>query len=65
MKSTTLHGHLYEVYEKDDTEQKRIIYTGELSDNPKHSYCECLAFVHGLDCYHQSQAKKIMEIPIV
>lgn len=64
MVSTTTHGYLYEVYDKDDTERKRIIYTGKISDDPKHCYCECLAFVHGLHCYHQSVAKSIMEVKI-
>ena len=39
--STTTHGYLYTVYHKDDLERKKILYTGEISDEPKHSYCEC------------------------
>lgn len=64
MKSTTTHGYLYVVYHKDDTERKKILYTGEISDNVKHSYCECAAFVHGMNCYHQTVAKETMEIKI-
>jgi len=64
MKSTTNHGYLYHVFDKDDSDRKKILYVGEISNDPKHAYCECLAYVHGLDCYHQKNAKKIMEIPI-
>jgi len=63
--STTTKGYLYTVYHKDDSERKKILYTGELCDNPKESYCECAAYVHGLICYHLLQAKKIMEVPLV
>jgi len=63
--STTTHGFLYHVYHKDDSERKTVLYFGEISnDNPKHDYCTCLAYVHGLDCYHQKTAKDIMEIKI-
>ena len=33
--STTTHGYLYTVYSKEDTERKRIKYTGEISDDSK------------------------------
>lgn len=62
--STTMHGYLYVVYAKEDLERKKIKYTGEISDDVKHSYCECMAYVHGMNCYHQDLAKKIMEVPI-
>lgn len=65
MQSTTTHGYLYVVYDKADLERKKIIYTGEISDDPKYSYCECLGYVHGMNCYHQDFAKKIMEIKII
>lgn len=64
MKSTTLHGHLYEVYDKDDTEQKRIMYTGQISDDPKHEYCECTGWALLEKCYHNKLAKSIMEVKI-
>jgi len=60
--STSTKGILYCVYNKEDS--KKILYTGQISDDPKHCYCECLAYVHGLDCYHQKVAKKIMEVKI-
>ena len=62
--STSMHGHLYEVYDKDDTEQKKILYTGEISDDPKHNYCECVGWSLLEKCYHQKIAKSIMEIKI-
>ena len=62
--STTTHGYLYTVYAKEDTERKKIKYTGEISDDPKDSYCECLDFDHGMNCYHQTVAKEIMEVKI-
>ena len=62
--STTTHGYLYTVYSKEDTERKRIKYTGEISDDSKYSYCECAGWVIKEKCYHQKIAKKIMEVPI-
>ncbi len=63
--STTNHGYLYTVYAKEDLERKKIIYTGEISDNPSDCYCECVGWSLLEKCYHQTIAKKIMEIPIV
>lgn len=62
--STTTHGYLYTVYAKDDIKRKKIIYTGEISNDPKHSYCECKGWTILEKCYHQEIARKIMEIPI-
>lgn len=62
MQSTTTHGYLYRVYHKDDTERKKTLYTGEISTYTKHCYCECLAYVHGMNCYHQEIAKSIMGV---
>lgn len=59
-----MHGYLYVVYDKDDTERKKILYTGEISDDPKHCYCECKGWVILEKCYHQEFAKQIMEVPI-
>ena len=64
MVSTTMYGHLYVVYDKDDVERKRIIYTGEISDEPKHNYCECTGWSILEKCYHQKIAKSIMEVKI-
>lgn len=64
MQSTTTHGYLYRVYHKDDLDQKKILYTGEISDDPKYCWCECDAFIHGKPCYHQAFAKNIMEVKI-
>ncbi len=63
--STTTKGYLYTVYLKDDIEKKKIIYTGEISDDPKDCYCECKGWSLLEKCYHNELAKKIMEIPIV
>lgn len=63
--STSMHGYLYAVYDKLDIERKKIIYTGEISEDPKYCYCECNAHVHGMNCYHQDFAKKIMEVKLV
>ena len=65
MKSTTTHGYLYVVYHKDDAERKKILYTGEISDDVKHCYCECKAYVHGKPCYHQALANQTMEVKVV
>jgi len=62
--STTMHGYMYVVYAKEDTERKKIKYTGEISDDPKHTYCECQGWVIKEKCYHNEIANKIMEIPI-
>jgi len=62
--STTTKGYLYTVYAKDDTERKKIIYTGEISDNPKDCYCECTGWSILEKCYHNEQAKQIMEVKI-
>ena len=64
MISTTTHGCLYVVYDKDDKERKKIIYTGEISDEFKHNYCECKGWVIHEKCYHNDLAHKIMEVPI-
>lgn len=64
IQSTTTHGYLYRVYHKNDLERKKILYTGEISDDPKHCYCECYAHIHGMNCYHQDIAKSIMEVKI-
>ena len=63
--STTTKGYLYTVYHKKDLERKKILYTGEISDNPKDSYCECKGWALLEKCYHQSIAKQIMEVKIV
>ena len=62
--STTNHGYLYTVYAKEDLERKRILYTGEISDDLKNCYCDCMGWSLLEKCYHQTNAKKIMEIPI-
>lgn len=62
--STSTKGYLYVVYHKNDTERKKILYTGEISDNPSDCYCECTGWSLLEKCYHQFKAKKIMEIPI-
>ncbi len=62
--STTTHGYLYTVYAKEDVDRKTIKYTGEISDDVKHCYCECTGWVIKEKCYHQELAKKIMEVPI-
>lgn len=62
--STTTKGYLYTVYAKEDIERKKIIYTGEISDNPKECYCECKGWTILEKCYHQNLAKQIMEIKI-
>lgn len=62
--STTTKGFLYNVYHKEDTERKKILYTGEISVNPSNCYCECAGWALKQKCYHQDLAKKIMEIPI-
>ena len=62
--STTMHGYMYVVYAKEDIERKKIIYTGEISDEPKHCYCECAGWVIKEKCYHNELAKKIMEVKI-
>jgi len=62
--STTTHGYMYLVYHKDDTERKKILYTGEISDEPKHSYCECKGWSLLEKCYHNVKAKQIMEVKI-
>lgn len=63
--STTMSGYLYCVYAKEDASRKKIIYTGEISDDPKKCYCECTGWSILEKCYHQEIAKKIMEIPLV
>lgn len=65
MVSTTTHGCLYVVYHKDDVERKKILYTGELSENSKHAYCECTGWSLLKKCYHQKVANNIMEVKIV
>lgn len=62
--STTTHGYLYTVYDKDDTERKKIIYTGKISEDPKHCYCECVGWSLLEKCYHNRKAKEIMEMKI-
>ena len=62
--STTTHGYLYTVYHKDDSERKKILYTGEISDNPKNCYCECTGWIIKNKCYHQKVANETMEIKI-
>ena len=62
--TTTTHGFLYTVYAKEDIDRKKILYTGEISDNPKDCYCECKGWVLLEKCYHQKNAKAIMEVPI-
>ena len=62
--STTMHGFMYVVYHKDDVERKKIIYTGEISDDPKKCYCECKGWSLLEKCYHQDVAKQIMEVKI-
>ena len=64
MVSTTTYGCLYTVYDKDDKERKKIKYTGEISDDVKHNYCECLGWVIRKKCYHNELAHKIMEVKI-
>ncbi len=64
MVSTTTHGCLYTVYDKDDTERKKIKYTGEISDEPKNCYCECIGWVIHEKCYHNDLAHKIMEVSL-
>lgn len=65
MKSTTTHGYLYVVYKKEDIERKKIIYTGEISDDEKYSYCECVGWALREKCYHQTLAKETMEVKII
>jgi len=65
MKSTTINGYLYHVYHKDDLDQEKILYTGEISEDPKHCYCECTGFSLLRKCYHQTKAKETMEVKIV
>jgi len=60
--STSTKGILYCVYDKEDS--KKILYTGQISDDPKHCYCECTGWSMLGKCYHQTHAKKIMEIPL-
>lgn len=64
MQSTTMHGYLYHVYHKDDTERKKILYTGEISDDPKHNYCECTGWSLLQKCYHNEFAHNMMEVKI-
>lgn len=64
MQSTTTHGFLYRVYHKDDTERKKILYTGEISDNPQHNYCECKGYSMRTYCYHNKTAKQRMSMEI-
>jgi len=64
MQSTTMHGYLYHVYHKDDTERKKILYRGEISDIPQHNYCECTGYTIGTYCYHHSLAKQRMGVEI-
>lgn len=63
--STTMYGYLYTVYAKEDIDRKKILYTGEISEDSKHCNCECDTFVSEMNCYHQDLAKKIMEVPNV
>ncbi len=63
--STSMHGYLYSVYDKDDSERKKILYTGQVSEDPKHCYCECTGWSRLEKCYHQKIAKEIMEMKIV
>jgi len=63
--STTTKGYLYTVYHKDDKERKKILYTGEISDNPSDCYCECKGWSLLEKCYHQDLAKEIMAVKIV
>ena len=60
--TTTMHGFLYQVFDKKNPYKR--LYIGQISDDPRYNYCECLAYVHGLDCYHQKIAKSTMEIKI-
>ncbi len=62
--STTTHGFLYHVYAKEDTERKKILYMGEISDDPKYCYCECTGWSILEKCYHNNNMQKIMEIKI-
>lgn len=62
--STTNHGYLYSVYHKKDTERKHVMYTGEISEDPKHNYCECTGWALLEKCYHNELAHKIMEVKI-
>lgn len=64
MASTTTHGYLYHVYSKDDIEQKKILYTGEISDDEKYCYCGCTGWALREKCYHQTLAKETMEVTI-
>lgn len=63
MQSTTTHGYLYRVYHKNDTERKKILYTGEISDDTKHNYCECTGWSLLGKCYHNELAHARMEVP--
>ena len=65
MASTTNHGFLYHVFHKDDTENKKILYTGEISDDKKYCYCECTGFSLLRRCYHQTKAFATMEVKII
>jgi len=62
--STTTKGYLYTVYDKEDLDRKKILYTGQISDNPKDCYCDCMGWSTLKKCYHQSRAKAIMEVKI-
>jgi len=59
MKSTTTHGYLYEVFKKGDIERKKVLYTGEVSDDPLHNYCECAGWAMLSKCYHHQRATQI------
>ena len=63
--STTTHGILYHVYAKEDSERKRILYTGEISDEPKHNYCECIGWSILEKCYHNTAAHILMEVKLI
>lgn len=60
--STSNHGYRYSVYSKDNP--KKVLYMGEISEDPNYCSCTCTGFSLLSKCYHNKRAKQTMEIKI-
>ena len=60
--SVSTNGNYFGAYQEATSESKKGYVVFVSSSPDEKDWCECMGYVHGKNCYHLDDAKKLQEI---
>jgi hypothetical protein len=57
--SVSTNGNYFGAFAENDSDSKKGYVVFVTTSSNEKDYCECMGFVHGKNCYHLTEAKKL------